>query len=453
MVKIALYCRVSSREQAINGFGIDDQERRCREYIDIYYEDQGYELQLFREEGVSAKNIERPELQKVIELIRKKKIDVLVVYTYDRLTRRLKDFINLLELMQAKDVVLDTVKEKFNTSSATGRMFVHMIVAMSEWEEDTIAERTSRGLEESAKQGNYCKAKYPMGYRKVKEGKKTTLIIDEEKAEIIKYIFDEISNGRTDFSLRHELRQKHVANITWNTRSIVNIIKNPIYKGTFVMKGKEYPNQVPAIVSEEKWELANKELKAKQKERRFQYVFAGHVYCGSCGSQMINTCSTNNGAHKTYLYYRCKECGLRYSQNKILDKCIDTFDKIVKNETIEERINKDIKIIRSLKSDIDRLKEIENDGSLELEYCQKEIKEDENKLIEIQSDLMNFINRRSHTFNKLEFNKKRSFLSRNVDQIIVYGSPKQCVVVYKPCAIILEKDCINLSEKIKRKFF
>ena len=134
MVKIALYCRVSSREQAINGFGIDDQERRCREYIDIYYEDQGYELQLFREEGVSAKNIERPELQKVIELIRKRKIDVLVVYTYDRLTRRLKDFINLLELMQAKAVVLDTIKEKFNTSSATGRMFVHMIVAMSEWE-------------------------------------------------------------------------------------------------------------------------------------------------------------------------------------------------------------------------------------------------------------------------------------------------------------------------------
>lgn len=168
---------------------------------------------------------------------------------------------------------------------------------------------------------------------------------------------------------------------------------------------------------------------------------------------MVNTCSTNNGAHKTYLYYRCKQCGLRYSQNKVLDNCIDNFNQIAKNEAIEARINKDIKIVRSLKSNIDRLKEISDEGTLEIEYCKKQIKEEENKLIEIQSDLMNFINRRRHTFNNLEFTKKRAFLSRNVDQIIVYGSPKQCVVVYKPCAIILEKECINLSEKIKKKFF
>ena len=74
-------------------------------------------------------------------------------------------------------------------------------------------------------------------------------------------------------------------------------------------------------------------------------------------------------------------------------------------------------------------------------------------MLEIQSDLMNFVNRKRHSFRNLEFSKKRSFLSKNVDQIIVYGSPKQCVVVYKPCAIILEKDCIDLLEKIKKKFF
>lgn len=245
ITRIIGYARESTQRQAENGFNLDDQERRIRNYVDIYYSKDGYDLTIIREEGASAKSINRPEFAKVIERIKSHTVDVVVIYTYDRFTRRLKDFIALLELMDKNHVTLDSIMEKFDTSTAMGRFSAHQVVAMAEWEEDTIGERTIRGLEESARQGNFCKNKAPLGYIKVHDGKAKKLQIDPEKADVVRNLFEQIANhDETPFSMANKMSQEHVLGMQWSNSYVYKIMKNKEYYGTFVFRKKEYPDSI-----------------------------------------------------------------------------------------------------------------------------------------------------------------------------------------------------------------
>lgn len=451
MKNIALYCRVSSREQAIHGYGIDDQERRCKEYIDIYYAEEKPNVTLFREEGVSARNIDRPQLQKIIELIKQKKIDILVVYTYDRLTRRLKDFISLLELMEKNNVILDSVKEQFNTSSATGRMFVHMIVAMAEWEEDTISERTNRGLAESAKQGNFCKAKAPFGYDKITIGKKKTLAINDEKSKIVKKIFQLIANdGLSAFAVSKKMKEE-LQHGYWNDQRIQAIVTNKIYYGTFVFHGAEYENQVPAIVSYETWIKANTVLKDLRHNVKFSYYYKGYMICDKCNRTLSATCGTSDTL-TTYLYYYCPECKKYFSQNKFEKKVNEQFSNIIKTEKMIEVFKQSKKNIEEIQREIEKTNECISKGIISEEFGNKEIKDASNRLkdlIEKKGKEKGIVS--TSNYLDLNYDEKRNFLSRYVNEIKVDMVNKSFVIIYWFSVIMNEELCLKYRKKINFK--
>jgi site-specific DNA recombinase len=421
ITRIIGYARESTQRQAENGFNLDDQERRIRNYVDIYYSKDGYDLTIIREEGASAKSINRPEFAKVIERIKSHTVDVVVIYTYDRFTRRLKDFIALLELMDKNHVTLDSIMEKFDTSTAMGRFSAHQVVAMAEWEEDTIGERTIRGLEESARQGNFCKNKAPLGYIKVHDGKAKKLQIDPEKADVVRNLFEQIANhDETPFSMANKMSQEHVLGMQWSNSYVYKIMKNKEYYGTFVFRKKEYPDSIPPIVSKELWLKANHMHSDTRRYTRHQYIFKGYVKCNKCKDYMTGTFTSKKHPNRTYIYYRCKICGKVFSEKIILKDVDKDFSKIYRNDLFTIELKKLQQKYTYVNRIIDHLSYDQMIGNLKENYYKELTEQYADKASNIIKELnMAYVKARETTFEGVKYSAKREFLGKYIDKIIV----------------------------------
>ena len=128
MIRIIGYGRESTREQAEDGFNLDEQERKIQEYVDVYYEGKDIQFTMFREEGVSARSLKRPKMKMILDEIQGGAVDVLIVHNLDRLTRKLVDMEWLVELFEKMNVELISLKEHVDTSTPQGRFFVSIMI-------------------------------------------------------------------------------------------------------------------------------------------------------------------------------------------------------------------------------------------------------------------------------------------------------------------------------------
>ncbi len=313
---IAMYCRVSTREQAEFGYSIRDQEDKIKKYLE-YIEDTRGDRVVYRDEGQSAKNLKRKEFLKLMRDIKGNKVKAVIVHNMDRLTRRMKDFIELIELFEKYDVELISLKEKIETNSAMGRFLVNFIVLISQWERETISERTIRGLDRSAVEGNYSVGgiRIPYGYKKDKK----RLIIDEREAEIVRWVFDKIEDRTYNpNNISFVLNKKGVKAegwTRWTEKVIKNILKNEIYYGTFKNSRIELENHSPAIITKEQFQNVGNILKKRSRLSKHLYLFKGLLVCTSCKETLVVESAYSKG--NTYLYYRCKKCRKRVSEKGV----------------------------------------------------------------------------------------------------------------------------------------
>ena len=157
---IAMYLRVSTLDQARNGYGLGDQEVQCKKYIDLYYSDD--EVEIYKDDGYSAKNLERPEMARMLDDMKSGKIHTIIAFKLDRLTRNVVDTYKLIKQVMAYDCSLVAVVDRLDITSANGRMFVGLLSLISQWEREVISERTIAGLEQMARSGKYpCGGKAP----------------------------------------------------------------------------------------------------------------------------------------------------------------------------------------------------------------------------------------------------------------------------------------------------
>ncbi|WP_052738057.1 recombinase family protein [Bacillus sp. SA1-12] len=148
-MRAALYIRVSTHEQ-VEGYSISAQKRQ----LAAYCESQGWEIaNYYIEEGVSAKNTNRPELQRMLTHIREGLIDVVVVYKLDRLTRSVLDLYNLLQTFEKYNCKFKSSTEVYDTTSAVGRMFITLVASFAQFERERLGERVRMGMEQKAKEG------------------------------------------------------------------------------------------------------------------------------------------------------------------------------------------------------------------------------------------------------------------------------------------------------------
>ena len=159
-MKTAIYVRVSTEEQAKEGYSISAQQQRLKDYV----KSQDWNIyKIYIDEGFSAKNLDRPKMQELIKDCKKGLFDVILVYRLDRLVRSVSNLHELLQLFDKYNVKFKSATEMFDTTSAMGRFFITLVGAMSQWERENLAERVHMGMKRMVEEGKRAGGSAPCG--------------------------------------------------------------------------------------------------------------------------------------------------------------------------------------------------------------------------------------------------------------------------------------------------
>ena len=368
-MRVAAYIRVSTEKQAEEGYSIAAQRERLRAYA----YSQGWEIvQFYVDEGVSAKDMNRPELQRMFKDMKNNLFDIVLVYKLDRLTRSVIDLDKMLREFNKYNVKFKSSTEIYDTTTATGRLFIRLVASMAQWERENLSERVSFGMEQKAKEGKWTIAIPP--YRYDRDG--DNLVINEEEAIIVRKIFDLYISGKYGMGkiakyLNTTTKCKTKAGSDWSANAIKYILTNPIYIGTmrynFRVNKENYfekENVAPAIIDEEKYNLAQQILKKRSsshpRKATSPYIFTSVLKCARCGGKMngrMNTTKRNGKKYISYGYYcinkRIKGCDLpNIAQNHLEHQFLKIIDQwIIDNDTVDE-------VITTTKQDDEKAKRI-----------------------------------------------------------------------------------------------
>ena len=225
-IRVALYIRVSTQEQAKEGYSIGEQTDRLKKFADAH----GWTIvKIYTDAGHSGANQERPALQDMIEDIKEGRIDKVAVYKLDRLSRSQKDTLELIEDVMLKNGCdFESMTEKFDTATSFGRAMVGILAVFAQLEREQIKERMSLGSEARIKEGKWRGgAHVPFGYDY--EAALEKLVINEYEAMIVKHIFEAFISGSTFYSIEKEMKEKGQSfNNSGNTsnRTIKYVLEN-----------------------------------------------------------------------------------------------------------------------------------------------------------------------------------------------------------------------------------
>lgn len=300
MKRVSLYIRVSTQEQAQEGYSVGEQKERliayCRAHDWVVKE-------IYADPGYSGSNLNRPGIQKLIADI--KECDIVLVYKLDRLSRSQRDTLYLIEdvfLPNNTDFV--SVQESFDTSTPFGKATIGLLAVFAQLEREQIKERTKMGRVARAKSGLYHGGAYmPIGYD-YEDGK---LIINSYEAEQIRKIYEWYIAGESLIGIAERLQKAGYTNRygSWSSWSSVrNVINNELYIGKISFGEVKVENAHEAIISREQFEAAQA-IQAKRHDKygmtsfKSKHLLTGLVFCGHCGGRYYKR---NTGK---YNYYTC----------------------------------------------------------------------------------------------------------------------------------------------------
>lgn len=319
-MRCAIYRRVSTDMQREEGFSLEAQKMR----LEAYAISQGWTVvEDYSDEGYSAKNMDRPQLQRMIKDIEHKKFDVLLVYRLDRLVRNVRDLHELLETMDIYDVAFQSATEPFETKTATGRMFITIVATLAQWERETIAERVYESMLKRSESGMRNGAPAPYGYD-TKDGK---LLKNNEEAKWVEFIFSQYrTHGSQNIAKQLNTRGiKTKREGIWSDFSIRYILKNPIYCGyirwnyeTYVSGHRRKTGEevmVPIeqegyepIITEQIWSETQKIINQRSQvafRSESHYPFSGVARCAKCGKNFTGA-KKKRKAGGEYRFYKCQ---------------------------------------------------------------------------------------------------------------------------------------------------
>ena len=403
-----LYPRVSTEDQSRFGHSLDEQEEKLKQLCNF----KDYEIyKIYREEGVSAKNMERPKFQEMIKDLKEGKINKIVVYKLDRLTRSIKDLESICTMLEEYDCSLESVAEEINTDTANGKFFIRMLTILAQLEIERTSERTKFGLVGAAKKG-HLSGKPPVGYRKMENDKK--LYVDEIGADVIRRMFRLYLDGMAVNSICKLFNEENVLNKHWATTTVDTMLSNQLYIGNMEYGKKTnneiqlFENVVPAIIDKTIFEMVQKrkEKNLKNFKRKRTYIFMQKIKCPKC-NKIMGGCSSTSRNKEKHLYYKCASCGLRINEKKIeislmkfLNDMLDFF--LIIDNSFKPTLNKDTEndIKKYKKTEIDlkeketRIKKAFVDGILEADTLKDELKEIERELEHTKNKLMQLENQK-----------------------------------------------------------
>lgn len=334
MKRAALYVRVSTLEQAQEGYSIGEQRERLIAYCKAH---DWMITDIYVDGGYSGSNLKRPGIQKLMS--ETDKFDIVLVYKLDRLSRSQRDTLYLIEeIFLPNSVNFVSMQESFDTSSPFGKAMIGLLAVFAQLEREQIKERTRMGRIARAKNGLFHGGgNIPLGYN-YQDGK---LIINPYEAEQIRKIFDWYIEGMSFDKIAFKLREEGYSTRRGNYRdwtSIRSILLNAVYTGRIRFGEVVVENAHDAIISKKQFEEAHALYKLrheKYSKRGFQskHMLTGMLFCGYCGARY------HKFATGKYSYYLCYS---RHRTNPVMVKDPDCQNKNWKaadlEAIVEERV-------------------------------------------------------------------------------------------------------------------
>ena len=326
--RCAIYTRKSVAAGLEKDFNsLDAQRESCESFV---RSQPGWTLlpEHYDDGGFTGANTDRPAFQRLLADIAAKKVDIVVVYKIDRLSRSLLDFTNLLDRFDKANVAFVSVTQSFSTADPIGKLTLNILMSFAEFEREMIAARTRDKVQAARKRGKWTGGPVPLGYQVV-DGK---LVIDEDEAIVVREVFALYLQHRSYLRMIDELtargrstkRQvspdKAVRGARlWTKDALLRILKNPIYVGKTRVGKETYTGEHPPLIEPRTWEEVQRLMKGKPAKKLRHagaaYLLRGLVRCRGCGRGMIAVSSRRG--RKEYRYYRCETA----SKQQVKGRC------------------------------------------------------------------------------------------------------------------------------------
>jgi site-specific DNA recombinase len=313
--RAVIYCRVSTRNQGESGLSLDLQMNRCRSYCEA----QGWQIVKEYSDVASAKDLLRPEMQKLLLSANKNEFDVVVSLKLDRISRVPRDFYGLFDDLGEIGVGLAVVEDNIDTTTAVGRMLVGILLQFAAFEREIGIERSQAAGDQRASEGRPGGGVPPLGYDRVEKH----FHINAEEAKIIKRIYREYLLGMSPAGIASRLNTEgfrtkmhlkkdgsfRCGGRSFDMKILHTHITNPLYKGMIFHSGNNYQGLHEPIIDPDRWEQAQLIVQRNAKKKNLgnsvhnQHLLNGMMTCGICGD--ILSTSAGSGKVKVYHYYKC----------------------------------------------------------------------------------------------------------------------------------------------------
>lgn len=411
-----VYIRVSTEDQAREGFSLGEQEEKllqlCKfKELEVY--------KVYKDAGISAKDMEhRPQFQEMLKDMKEGKINYIVAYKLDRITRSVRDLEELISVLEQYNCFLLCDRDDVNTSTANGRFFVRMLTVLSQLEIEIVSERTKFGLNGAIKSG-HIPGQRPFGYKSAEDKR---MVIDNSTRPYVEKIFDMYLEGKSFQQIANYFKENNIyPKKNWKDTTIQKIIDNKIYMGDYEQYkriGKQenlepivYMNVVEPIISRAKWEECQRQKERNQRTytRDRVYTFFQRLKCPNCCR--IMKCKGSGGTKRKYMYYTCEHCHINFNEDHVEHLLRDfiydllEYDMAVKKfflpvlEDKENNIDTTTidKEIRDLEKQRNRIKDLYIKGIVEIDDFKEDYKLIEDKLANLESKKLELVN--LETFN------------------------------------------------------
>ncbi len=330
-----IYMRVSTEDQAREGFSLPEQKER----LEAYCKFNGYKIvEYYTDAGISAKTgNHRPEYDRMLEDGKQGKINMIIALKLDRITRSTRDWETLMDYLEKYNINIAFVNDDINTTTANGKMVSRIMMSVSQNEIERTSERTIIGLEGAIKQG-HIPARAPLGYKHIDK----RLVPDPLTKDIVIRIYNLYFEGLTYNTIAKLFNKEKVCGKTnWKDTSILKIITNVIYKGDYIQgkttrNSRYFPDVVEPIVSKELWDSCQVQKKKNQRNymRSQTYIFLQKLKCPKCGRILAGGASHKIKADKWYYYYRCEKCRGNIREHEIEDSIKDLLSDIFEYDSV-----------------------------------------------------------------------------------------------------------------------
>lgn len=367
---VAIYTRVSTSEQAEKGYSIEEQAERAKNYC------QALNLSVYKvysDPGFSGSNMDRPALRSMIDDLQNKKVDKVIVYKLDRLSRSQLDTLFIIEnIILASGAEFISISENFDTSSPFGRAMIGILAVFAQLEREQIKERMTLGKLARAKTGKNTSSVAPIGYDLI-EGK---LIPNPYEKMQIEELFRLYASGSSPLQIERLFNEKGYSHKygKWKQVTIRKILLRRTYIGESPFGGKWYPGEHEPIISKELFDSAQS-VRIRKADDHFENThyageatsyLAGLLFCGNCGAryskETSRTRSTSGVLHE-YVYYSCQS-RIRKNYRTVRDP--NCKNRRIKMSELDRIVFDEIKKLATDPDYIETVKDSEPDDRLKI---------------------------------------------------------------------------------------